>query len=351
MSARRQPDMPLPTLVLLMLANLSVLATACSSPGEGAISPDSGPISDSSRKAATFVEPGEPRQEGEATEVMRRVEDRFRAGHRALRLDIVTRRQQEETIVGIPPYEEVTLWGVLSSDDQQTRMLFIFLQPQWVRGTALFLSDPRGSLEEDRMWYRMRSFNRFMNLPESSLGLLVAGTCLSFEQAHGYLSGDKYDFAWKAESKPDATGEDLVILGRPHNPQLAEHLGISALEASVDPSRVLLKRVVQLGPSGEATKVYETVDPIRVGEAWLPRRGRVEDLAGRVVSEIEFSYWPLASSPPEDLFATDTDDVVADRLLAFLLDQGIAVESASEDLLTGQALAERGDHDLEKEVQ
>jgi hypothetical protein len=290
--------------------------------------PSAGPATDEAASAAARpAVPGEPVRDDEVTRLMRRVEERFRAGWRGVRLRIRTARDDDEPVVGRP--DAVEIWGVQAGDHERTEMLFVFTRPRWMRGTGLMLVDPWGAaLEDDEIWYHMPSFNRFKSVSQSSLKVLVAGTCLTYEDAHGFLSTDKYDFAW-ARADMETSGEKLV-LARPKTSELAENLGYLGLAVTVDTRLVMVRRIEYTGLSGELVKTYETDRPVQIGEAWLPGSARAQDLRSLVVSEVDFAYWPLAEPPPSTLYDQEVDRPLIDRFFAHLASQGIAPELEEE---------------------
>ena len=65
------------------------------------------------------------------------------------------------------------------------------------RGTGLVLEDQAGELTRDEMAFHMKTWDHFKGIPRTSLRLLVPGTCLTYEDARGFLSPDHYAFAWE----------------------------------------------------------------------------------------------------------------------------------------------------------
>ena len=257
--------------------------------------PASGAVAESSPAEALAANVG-----NEATALMREVEAAFRSGPRLVRLEVSTVRDDTEQVFGRP--DSIDLWGVLNGHTERTDMLFVFAHPDWMRGTGLLLSDPWDPLAEDGFHYHMPSFNRFKRLPQSSLKLLVAGTSISYEDAHGFLSTDKYDFTWNL-SEGETDGEALVS-SCPKSPELSENLGYRRLEVAVDTDRKIVRRIEYIGLNDQLMKIYEVRDQVRVGKTWLPSAARVEDVRNLVVSEIKWTYWPIERRPPDELYET-----------------------------------------------
>lgn len=256
------------------------------------------------------------------------VEQRFRAQPRAVRLDVVTTRP-EQASVGVPSREEVGLWGLVSGRGEATSLLFVFTAPQRVRGTGLLLVDRQGG--EDQRWYHMKTFDRFKRIPRSSLKLRVPATCLTYEDAHGFFAADRYRFTVAPQAAAD--GAEVVVAARPRSAELARDLGFESAWVRVDPARLLVTGVDYRRGDGRALRTYRATEPVRLEAAfaedaplWLPRRARVEDLDSGVVSELEYSYWPLAEPPEPELYATRVEErSLLERVLVALDALGISV--------------------------
>ena len=141
--------------------------------------------------------------------LMTRLEGLFRATPRILRLDVVTTRSRPRTPGA---REELRVWGFLSGEPRTTSLLLVFTAPERMHGTGLMIRDPWGAGAADAMWYHMRTFRRFKEIPSSSLKLLVPGTCLTYEDARGFLSTDKYEFTF---TEPSPGAAEARILARP----------------------------------------------------------------------------------------------------------------------------------------
>jgi hypothetical protein len=107
---------------------------------------------------------------------------------------------------------------------------------------------------------------------------------------------------------------------RPDAPPVA----YGGLELQVDAQRRLVERVEFLNTAGKLIKTYELLEPVRVGDVWLPRQVRVRDLVTGFTSEIEYAYWPLERRPEPAAFAAAiTESLFLPRLDAVLRRAGI----------------------------
>jgi hypothetical protein len=260
-----------------------------------------------------------------ALSIMREVEARFRAVPRVIQLDVETHRPRRENVRDMLEGEPVRLWGVFDGEAESTSVVYVFTAPRRLQGTGLLIRDPWDAKAADYMGYHMRSFRRFQDIPRTSLKLLVAGTCLTYEEARGFLSTDKYDFAFADPSRPP--GRQVVILAKPKDPSLEKDLGFRSLRVSVDRDRLLLLRIETTGLNGQPSKTYEAGDPVRVGDLWLAGSARVHDLESSVVSVLRQRYFPLSARPPAALFDAVVDEPpLLDRFLAAVKALGIEVE-------------------------
>jgi len=260
-----------------------------------------------------------------AESIMREVEARFRAVPRVVQLDVETHRPYRENVRDMLEGEPVRLWGVFDGGAESTAVVYVFTAPQRMQGTGLLIRDPWDAKAADFLGYHMRSFRRFQEIPRSSLKLLVAGTCLTYEEARGFLSTDKYDFAFADPRRPP--GRQVVILAKPKDAALEKDLGFRSLRVTVDRDRLLLLRIETTGLNGQPSKTFEVGDPVRVGDLWLAGSARVHDLQSSVESVLRHKYFPLPARPPAALFDTQTDEPpLLDRFLAAVKGLGIEVE-------------------------
>ena len=254
---------------------------------------------------------------------MREVEARFRAVPRVVRLDVETRRPRRENVVVILDGEPVRLWGVFGGGRESTSVLYVFTAPPRMQGTGLLLRDPWDAKAADFLGYHMRTFRRFQEIPRSSLKLLVPGTCVTYEEARGFLSTDKYRF----ELAGPASGPEVVVLAHPRDAALQQDLGFHSLRVTVDRARHLVLRTETFGAGGQKIKTYEAADPVQVNGLWLPGSGRVHDLQGSVESVLRWRYFPLSTPPPAALFDPLVEEPpLLDRFTAAVKDLGIQMQ-------------------------
>ena len=260
-----------------------------------------------------------------ADSILADVERSYRSIPRAVRMDVATTRVQTEPIAGLPPHEELLLWGVVNGDPEKTSVLYGFYEPSRYRGTGLLIEDERKSVDGDTMWYHMRTFRRFQNIPSTSLRLLVAGTCMTYEDARGFLATDRYEF--RATDDPD------VIVARPLTPELESDTGYSQAEVRIDPQKRYVTEIRFTDLGGRPWKVYSAGEPVRIKGSWFPGKARIEDLQGAVVSTVKYRYIPLESNPPASLYDTDVDDqLLLDRLTDALARLGIVAEEPASQI-------------------
>lgn len=325
----------LPGLGLLALLALLALAGATlrTQPSDGpAPKPSRGPAtSESTAPESTTIEasasawtppgPSDP----EARGLMERLEGSFRQTARVVRMQIDTKRANPN--IGQP--DSVEIWGVLDGGTDNTSMLFVFSGPQLLRGTGLFLDD-RWNGQEDAMWYHMRSFNRFKRLPQSSLRRLVAGTCLTYEDARGFFSTDKYEFHFAETPEP---GSALRLTATPKTPELAADLGYRHMVLTLDPEKLLVLAAEYVDASGQRVKSFQASASTSIGNLWLPAEAAMEDLESQRSSQLRYQYWPLAEAPPESLFVTQLEgQSLLERFFEYL--QSSEIPGAAEALQT-----------------
>lgn len=259
-----------------------------------------------------------------ADAVMREVEKRFRSVPRVIQLDIETKRPRREGVIEILAGEPVRLWGAFNGNPDRTDVLFVFTAPQRMQGTGLMIQDPWAPGSPDNMWYHMRTFRRFLEIPRTSLKVVVPGTCLTYEDARGFLSSDKYAFRFAAAPSKNP---EWVIEARPRSPDLGQDLGASTLKVHVDRERHFVRKIDYFGLSGQLVKTYEVESPLRFGDLWLPGKARMKDLQSSIESVLSHQYWILKNRIPDSLFDVAVDDgPLLDRLKVFSARQGVKME-------------------------
>lgn len=311
---------------LFVLAGLGVLAlvgAALRAPQPAVDSASEPPRDPPAVAAETSEWKPPPPSDPEALSWMQELESTFRQMPRLVRLQIDTRRPSPN--IGQP--DSVEIWGVVDGGEIETSMLFVFSGPQMLRGTGLLLED-RWQNQEDTMWYHMRSFHRFKQLPRSSLRRLVAGTCLTYEDARGFFSTDKYEFHF---AEPPGAGATRHLLATPKTAELAADLGYRQMRLTLDPERLLVLAVEYLDAAGQRAKTYETHASTSLGPLFLPTEAAMEDLETRRSSQLRYAYWLLPEPPPRNLFVTRLEGRSLLELFADSL-QGLDLPAAAEAL-------------------
>lgn len=267
-----------------------------------------------------------------AEALMRRLEAPFRSQARLLRMSVESVHERWLDGSGKPRVETLDLWGAVGDVGGTTAVLYVFESPAWMRGMGLLLRDrwtPAAageSGEGDEMWYRMRTYRRFKRVPPENLKLRVPGTCLTYEDAFGLPSGDRYVFELLAGREG---AEGAVILARPRSPELAANVGYRSLRLTLDPERRYVARIEYTGENGATIKTFEASRPALVGDVWLATRARLVDLENSLVSEIRYTFWPLADAVlPAALFDPAVeDDSLLERFVATFAALGLELGS------------------------
>lgn len=269
--------------------------------------------------AASRVEaapPGDPA----ATALMRDLEMCFRARPRLVRMRITSHFTDFQNT-------ERTLFGAVDGDTTQTNLLYVFTQPQVLRGMSLLIRDPADIALADSIWLFMPAFERFRYLDPQNQKMLIPGTALTNEDARGFVPVDKYHFQFAPE---DRGRGDRVLVAHPRSPAVRDHVGYASMTLRIDAQKRLVRRIDFTGLHGKPHKTYELLEATRFGDSWLPRRVRVEHLDLGFDSTLEFTYWPARRPWPERLFAPEVDTgTYLDRLRRVLETHGI-VETEAE---------------------
>jgi hypothetical protein len=216
--------------------------------------------------------------------------------------------------------EPKTPWGVVRGDPDESRQLFVFSGPGRMAGTSLLLRDFAAAGKPDAMWFYLRAFGNFRKLGAGAERTVVPGTAFTYEDARGFIASDKYRFQ-------TATGESeapVQILGCPRTPEIADALGYGSILVSVDPARLLVRRVDYRGPGGRPLKQYEVVEERRLGEHVLPARIRLEHRSNGFTNDIRYEHWKPKTAPDAALFRSDlAEGTFLDRLRRFLAKNGL----------------------------
>jgi hypothetical protein len=227
-----------------------------------------------------------------------------------------------------------SLWTVLDSNEIETRGLYVFSGPGRLAGTTLLLRDRIGSLDNDAMWLYLRGFDSFTKIESTARRrTVVPGTSLTYEDAKGFISVDKYGFSFAAEPPTEGFA---TIVACPATLELASDLGYGALTLQVDLEKKIVLAIDYQDLAGKPLKKYRVEKRQQVENLWLPKRVLLTHLANGTRTLIEYDHWLPATSPPEGLFTPGTDEEsFRVRILHYLtslgLDAPIRAELAKSD--------------------
>lgn len=247
--------------------------------------------------------------------VLKAVETAFRGTSRVIHLEIDTERAPGHEVVGVPNKEHVELWGLHDGGSPSTRLLFVFAAPKRMRGTGLLIDDCDGRADE--MWYHMKTWDHFKAIPSSSLKLMIPGSCLTYEDARGFVARDRYQ---------SSAGPSGRLVARPRTPELEADLGFTELELSVDRVRRLITGIDTFIAPRQLVKTYRLERSVRLGALELPESGRFEDRQHATTSLLRYQYWPLPGGVPEAIFDRRVETgPLFDRVAALIRAQGIEI--------------------------
>jgi len=254
-----------------------------------------------------------------AEQLMLTIEEAFRSGPRAARMAVTDIRPGGEST-------RSTIWGIFGGDPENTRILYIFTEPERIRGTSLLLADHAARGVPDQAWLYLPSMEYLRALNVEDQRLLVPGTALSYNDSRGFIPGDLYAFEYDSGPAETRSGEDLRLVARPATEEIRESLGYDALAIHVDPEKHLVTRVEYRDLNRQPLKTYEVLGEVEVGGVWLPKKIRVEHFAEGILTEIDYEYWSLSKRPNEGVFEPNVDQSdFLPRLEAVLGAEGIDV--------------------------
>jgi len=218
------------------------------------------------------------------------VERAQRAGNRLLSADIS---------LNVRGFLDVRrrMLGVSRDDPRETSLLYVFTWPDLYRGSSLIVQDAVKAGVPDRMWMSLPRLASFREIEARSLSLLVPGTGLSYEDARGWITPEKYDFV-----SINDRGHVKTIEARPKNDSLAAIIGSARLVIDVDPARHVVTRVEYYDRSDRLSKRYAATDFVSLGGHWYPTRVRTSQTAQELEATITYRYLLLPAAPPSDLF-------------------------------------------------
>lgn len=230
-----------------------------------------------------------------ARRLMAAVEKRQRAGHLMLSMDLVV------TTGGGSPTRRRML-AVTRGDPEMTRVVYVVTVPELERGTTLLIEDPVSKHSRDHLWLWLPGLMSPRELEAISLRALVPGTGLTYEDARGWISTDKYHFR-----SMTADSEEVTIEARPVSDSLVTQLGVSKLVVRVDPRRSVVTGMVAYDPAGNPARTYEATEFVEVAGRWYPRRAETHHQLRKIDASIVYDYRALDRPPPPELFRIGSD--------------------------------------------
>lgn len=241
----------------------------------------------------------------DATRIMREIELAARGLPRILRMSIVTHytRKGRPTRTGSEPTPQ-TLWGVVDGGSEETWTLYVFSGPGRMAGTALLWRDAMGGSQRDANWFYLRAFERFERIQGAVERVTIPATALTYEDARGYIAGDRYHFAFSQQDDGPSQATRR-IRACPRTPDIAAKLGYSALELEVEPGLQLVRSVDYRGPGGGRLKTFRVKETAALGKRHFPKTLVIEDTAEGFRNEIEYEYWSPVQALPREIFSPD----------------------------------------------
>jgi hypothetical protein len=243
-----------------------------------------------------------------ARALMAELESDLRSGTHVIHMHIETRvpERRSPTPAGVPAPAPKTLWAVLDNDERETRTVYLFSGPGRLAGTTLLMRDRVATLEGDAMWLYLRSFQTFTKIESTARRrTVVPGTSLTYEDAKGFISTDKYTFSFTQPASE--RGAEAGILACPTSPALASDLGYRELLVEVDLAKNVVRSVDYRDLAGKPLKRY-VVEKVRLsGDRWRPERALLEHQANGTVSPIRYEFWRPAERPPKALYEPSVD--------------------------------------------
>jgi hypothetical protein len=264
-----------------------------------------------------------PRNNPDVERVMRSAEIMTRRLPRAFRMQITTQFTPEQRSTR-------TLWGLVGGDGRATRLLYVFTQPDAMRGLTLLLQDAVDPAVPDSAWLHLPALKHFGAVASSLQKTMVPGTALTNDDARGFIPADRYAFELGDSSAAVGSGRTLRVVAQPRTAAIRDEVGYGRLEIRVDEKRSLVERVAFASIDGKPLKTFEVLDAVQVRGTWLPRRARVRHLVLGFESEIDYEYWPLARSPEASVFRPTIDhELFLPRLERAIAKAGCRIEPLS----------------------
>lgn len=264
-----------------------------------------------------------------ASALMRAVEESVRSHRHLVRTHVETHYEKRPTSRLTPlKVSERTLWSAADGRVKDTHMLFVFTAPGRMAGTSLLLRDRAGGSDADETWFYLRAFDHFERLEGKVESSIVPGTALSYEDARGFIAGDRYDFSWlEGEGEREGT---RAVLGCPRTPEMADRLGYGAIQIVVDPARLLVERIDYQDLGGGRLKRYEVKESVSFAGVARPTRVRLVQWVAGFENRIHYEYWPMREAP-ESLFRPVLDQQsFLERMVTVVRDHGVGARIDAE---------------------
>jgi len=263
----------------------------------------------------------EEREDSGATLLMARIESRLRATPRIVHMQIDTRYREGSRLkkaFGEDPVSK-TLWSLTNGDPKETRMLFVITGPGRMMGTSLLIRDPADPKSKDRMWFYLAAFENFSELGQGAERIVVPGSALTYEDSRGFIAASKYRFRSLAGAP-----EEVRILACPRTPALADALGYSSIELTIDPKREVVQHARYQGLGGGELKRYVLLEALEIDGTHLPREVRLEHTVNGFDNLIHYQYWPQHEGIPAEQFSQDVrQETFLSRLRKFLHERSL----------------------------
>lgn len=267
-------------------------------------------------------------EDAEATGLMARIESKVRAIPRILHMQVDTHYHEGGHLQNVFVDDPVpkTLWGITNGDTEQTRILFVFTGPGRMMGTSLLIYDPADPEAANRFWFFLAAFENFSELGTGAERTVVPGSALTYEDSRGFIAGDKYRFQ-SLKGKPG----EVRALACPRTSSIADALGYSSIEITLEPKREVVLRAEYSGLGGSELKRYVLLETKEIDGTHFPTEIRLENAVDGFDNLIHYEYWPQSERIPAAQFSPDvTQQPFLSRLRKFIHERGLGERLEAE---------------------
>lgn len=247
-----------------------------------------------------------------ARRLMVGVERAQRDGNRAFAMDL-------ELTVAERFQSRRRILGLAGREGAADRLLYVYASPRDFRGATLVLEDSIPPSAADRTWISLPALGTFREVDAPSMPLLVPGTGLTYEDARGRITPEKFRFALVS-----ASARSAIVEARPRTDSLVRVVGAERLVIAVDPIRSVVTQVSFFDRAQEPIRTYEASEFVEVHGRWHPGRVRTRNRLERLEASIAYRYHALPSPPPRSLFEFDRGRAFLTRLLEWRDRAGLA---------------------------